>query len=113
MVDLKEMDLDKNEVTFSDFTKINHDMFYNRFIEYWNNRIAGETITPVHMERFMKRTSTKNSENLIRGKKMEGWMEGRIGKKMDPTWVKMIIIIGVIAFIALLAFVIMQKMGYI
>ena len=112
MVDLKAIDLEKNEVTYKDFTTITHDQFYNKFVQHWDHLIAGETLSPVHMERFMKRTSTKNSENLIRGKKVEGYMEGRFGQKMDAAWVKYIIIIGVIAFIVLLGLVIMNKMGY-
>ena len=113
MVDLKSIDLEKNEIQYMDFETVNHDKFYNTFIQYWQNRIAGETLSVVHMERFMKRTSTKNSENLIRGKKIEGYMEGRFGKKMDANWVKYILIIGIIAFVGLLGAVIMQKMGFI
>ena len=113
MVDVKSIDLDKNKVTYKDFDEVDHDKFYNAFIEHWNGLIAGETLSPVHMERFMKRTSTKNSENLIRGKKVEGYMEGRFGKKVDASWVKYVIIFGVIAVIALIAFVIMQKMHFI
>lgn len=118
MVDLKKIDLDKCEVTFAEnegikgFETVNHDEFYNTFVQHWDRRIAGETLSPVHMERFMKRTSTKNSENLIRGKKVEGYMEGRFGKKMDPGWIKIILIIGVIAFIGILAAVVMQKLGF-
>lgn len=112
MVDIKEINLDKNEVTYPDYTTISHQQFYDKFVEHWNGLIAGETLSPVHMERFMKRTSTKNSENLIRGKKVEGYMEGRFGKKMDVSWVKYILIIGIIAFIGLLGVFIMQKMGY-
>lgn len=112
MVELKEIDLENNSVKFEDFTIITHDDFYNKFVEHWNHRIAGETLSPVHMERFMKRTSTKNSENLIRGKKVEGYMEGRFGKKMDPAWIKMILIIAIISFVGLLGVFIMQKMGF-
>lgn len=112
MVDLKKIDLEKNEVTFEDFSTVNYDEFYNKFVQHWNGLIAGETLSPVHMERFMKRTSTKNSENLIRGKKVEGYMEGRFGKKMDASWVKYILIIAIVAFVGLLGVFIMQKMGF-
>ena len=112
MVDIKSIDLDKNQVTFEDFSTVDHDKFYNAFVEHWNGLIAGETLSPVHMERFMKRTSTKNSENLIRGKKVEGYMEGRFGKKMDAGWIKIVLIIAVVAFIAILGLVVMQKLGY-
>jgi len=112
MVDLKAIDLEKCEVTFLNHDTVNHSEFYNRFVQHWNGRIAGETLSPVHMERFMKRTSTKNSENLIRGKKVEGYMEGRFGKKMDAAWLKYVIIIAIVAFIGLLAVFIMQKMGF-
>jgi hypothetical protein len=112
MVDLKKIDLDKNEVTYDNFDTVTHDQFYNAFVQHWNNRIAGETLSPVHVERFMKRTSTKNSENLIRGKKVEGYMEGRFGKKMDPAWIKIVLIVGIVAFIGILAAVVAQKLGY-
>lgn len=112
MVDLKSINLEKNEVTYPDFTTINHDQFYNTFVQFWQNRIAGETLSMAHMERFMKRTSTKNSENLIRGKKVEGYMEGRFGKKMDAAWIKYILIVAIVAFVGLLGVFIMQKMGF-
>ena len=112
MVDLKSIDLVKNEVTFPDHTIITHEDFYNKFIQHWDGLIAGETLSPVHMERFMRRTSTKNSADLIRGKKVEGYMEGRFGKKMDPAWIKMLLVIGLVSFVGLLAVFIMQKMGF-
>lgn len=118
MVNIKSINLETNEVTFDkdnpglkEFDTLNHDQFYNKFVEHWSQRIAGETLSPVHMERFMKRTSTKNTENLIRGKKVEGYMEGRFGKKMDPAWIKMILIIAIVGFVGLLGVFIMQKMG--
>jgi len=112
MVDLIAIDLEKNEVEYKDHERVTHDEFYNKFVQHWDHLIAGETLSPVHMERFMKRTSTKNSENLIRGKKVEGYMEGRFGKKMDAAWLKYVIIIAIGAFIVILGAVIMQKMGY-
>lgn len=113
MVELKEIDLEKNEVTYKDFTKVNYDQFYDAFVSYWNNRIAGETISPFDMERFMKRGSTKNLKQLIDAKKAEGYLEATIGKKIDPGWMKWILILAVCGLIGIVAWFIMTKMGLI
>lgn len=113
MVEIKEIDLEKNEVTFADFSKVNHDVFYDAFVNYWNNRIAGETVSPFDMERFMKRGSSKNLKQLVDGKKAEGFMEASIGKKLDPGLMKMIIIMVIIGAAALIAIVVIKQMGLI
>ena len=40
MVEIREIDLKTNEVTYEDFSKVNYGMFYDAFVSYWNNRIA-------------------------------------------------------------------------
>ena len=113
MVELKSIDLEKNEVQYEDFSRINYEEFYQKFLAYWNHRIAGETISPFDMERFMKRGSSKNLKQLIEGKKAEGFMEASLGKKLDSGMVKLILIMAIVGIGIIIAFMVMQKMGLI
>jgi hypothetical protein len=112
MVDLRVIDVDKNEVTFDNFEKVSFNEFQNEFIKHWNGRIAGETISPFDIERFMKRGSSKNLKQLVDGKKAEGFMEATIGRKMDPGLIKMILILAVVGAIALIALFVLKQMGW-
>ena len=96
MVEIKEMDLDNNEITYEDYSKVSFGKFQDAFISHWNKRIAGETISPFYMERFMKRSSSKNVSQLVHGKKAEGFLEATTGKKMDPGLLKMIVIVVIV-----------------
>ena len=112
MVDLKEIDLINNSVTFDDFKKINHGQFMDTFTAYWTNRIAGETVNPTDMERFMKRGSAKNLAQLCKAKKVEGYLEASVGKKMDPGMMRIIIIMVIVGAVALIALVVLKQMGF-
>lgn len=106
MIDIKSVDVDKNLVVFEDFDEVTPEKFQLRFTKYFEGFVAGETLNPFDMERFMKRSSSKNMEHLIGGKKMEGFLEASLGKKLDANWLKMILIlvvVGVIATVAVLA----------
>ena len=111
MVEIKEMDLENNEVTFEDFSKVNYDQFENEFREHFNHLIAGETLSPFDIERFMKRTSSKNVSQLVHGKKAEGFLEATTGKKMDPGIVKFILIMILITVIAVIAVFALKSFG--
>ena len=111
MVEIKEMDLVNNEITYADYSKVNYSKFYDAFVEYWNSRIAGETISPFEIERFMKRSSSKNLKQLIDGKKAEGFLEATLGKKMDPGMLKIILILVLVGVIAAVAVFILKGMG--
>ena len=111
MVNLKKIDCVKNEVTYEDHTIVSFDEFYNKFLMFWNGRIAGETINPFDMERFMKRSSSKNLKQLIDASKTEGFMEASLGKKLDAGLVKFILIVLAVVFVGIVAAVILQKMG--
>lgn len=110
MVDIKAIDLNKDEVTYEDYSKIDYSKFYDAFISYWNNKIVGETLSPFDMERFMKRGSAKNLDQLCKAKKVEGYLEASIGKKLDSGMIKIIIVMVVVAVIALVVVMIVQKM---
>ena len=103
MVEIKEIDLHKNEVTYEDFSKVDYYKFYDAFVSYWNNKIVGETLSPFDIEIFMKRGSAKNLDQLCKAKKVEGYLEASIGKKMDAGFVKMILILVVIGIIGVVA----------
>lgn len=111
MVEVKEIDLVKNEITYEDYSKVDYGKFYDAFVEYWNKRIAGETITPFDIERFMKRSSSKNLKQLIDGKKAEGFLEATLGKKMNPELLKMILILVLVGVIAAVVVFIVKGMG--
>jgi len=111
MVEIKEMDLENNEITYEDFSKVNFSKFQDKFISHWNKRIAGETISPFDIERFMKRSSSKNLKQLIDGKKAEGILEMTLGKKMDPGMLRMLIIMVIVGAAALIAVVVIKQMG--
>ena len=111
MVEIKKMDLDKNEVMFDDYSTVNYEKFYDTFVSFWNKRIAGETISPFDIERFMKRGSSKNLDQLCRAKKTEGYLEASIGKKVDPGLMKIIIIGVVVGAIIFIAVYLMKQMG--
>ena len=113
MVEIKQMDLENNKIIFEDYTEVNYDKFYDTFVSYWNNRIAGETVSPFDMERFMKRGSSKNLKQLLDGKKAEGFIEAAIGKKLDPGIMKMIVIAVIVGAAAMIALVVIKQMGII
>jgi hypothetical protein len=110
MVKIREMDLDKNEVTFEDYSKISFSEFQDRLLGFFDSLIAGETLSFSSIERFMKRSSSKNLKQLIEGKKAEGFLEATIGKKLNPMWTKMILLILVLGLVGIVAAVILQKM---
>ena len=113
MVEIKEMDLENNEVTYEDFSKVNYDVFENKLREHFNNLIAGETLSPFDIERFMKRTSSKNVSQLVHGKKAEGFLEATTGKKLDPGLTKIIIIMVLVMAGLGIAFFAIKSMGLI
>jgi hypothetical protein len=113
MVEIKEMDLENNEITYEDYSKISFGKFQDAFMAYWNKRIAGETISPFYVERFMKRSSSKNVSQLLHGKKAEGFLEATTGKKMDPGMLKIIIIAVIVGAGALIAVVVIKQLGLI
>lgn len=82
MTDITSVNKAEKSVTFEGGDIINLKDFHNKFVEHFDNRIAGETILPAHMERFMRRSSSKNLKQLVDGKKAEGYMEGALDKTL-------------------------------
>jgi len=113
MVEIKQMDLEHNKIVFDDYSEVDYDKFYDAFVSYWNNKIAGETVSPFDMERFMKRGSAKNLKQLVDGKKAEGFIEAAIGKKLDPALMKMIFIAVIVGAGIMIAVVVIKQLGLI
>ena len=80
MAEVVRIDEQNKKVFFDDNTHVDFKGFIDAFQAFFKNRIAGETVTFSDMERFMSRTSAKNLKFLMKGKKMEGYLEGSMDK---------------------------------
>jgi hypothetical protein len=89
------------------------DDFMTRWNAFWNNRIAGETLVFTDMERFMTRTSGKNLSNLMRGKKMEGYMEGSMDRMLTKGQKIAIATVVTIIFVVIIVYIILENQGLI
>jgi len=87
--------------------------FKFKWDSFWNKRIAGETITFGDMERFMSRTSAKNLKLLMKGKKMEGYLEGSMDKMLSKRQTIALGVIVTIAMVGVIALVILKNQGMI
>lgn len=111
MTDVKSVNPQKDSVTFTDGTTITHDDFVESFKEYFHKRIAGETLMPLNMERFMKRGSAKNLKQLVDGKKHEGFMEGASTQMLSPKAKWSLIGIATAFIVVMIALMIARNMG--
>ena len=106
-MDIKSIDKNSKTITFDDDTTLTHNDFLHKFRTFLSHRIAGETLVPADMERFMRRTSGKNLSLLMKGKKMEGYMEGSMdrmlthGQKIALATVVTIVFVGIILYFIL------------
>jgi len=82
MVEVTKVDDANKIVYFDDGTTLTRQDFIEHFQTFFKGRIAGETLLPNDMERFMRRTSAKNLHLLMQGKKMEGYLEGAMDKML-------------------------------
>jgi len=92
---------------------VDMDGFKKAWDLFWSERIAGETITFGDMERFMSRTSTKNLKLLMKGKKMEGYLEGSLDKLLTKGQKIAIGTVVTLVMVAVLAMVILKNQGVI
>lgn len=88
-------------------------MFLERYRYFWQHRIAGETLIPSSIEHFMRRTSGKNLEALMKGKKMEGYMEGSMDKMLTAGQKMAIGSIVVLIFVGMIVFIVLKNQGMI
>lgn len=85
--------------------------FIDRWNKFWMNRIAGETLVFSDMERFMTRTSGKNLSNLMKGKKMEGYMEGVMDKMLTRGQKIALATVVTIIFIIIIVYIVLRNQG--
>ena len=96
---------------FDDGTNITINEFIEQFREFLKRRVAGETLVPADMERFMQRTSSKNLKLLMQGKKQEGFMEAVQNKVLTPAQKMAIGGVAVIIVVIAVALVIAKSGG--
>jgi hypothetical protein len=110
MTDIKNIDIEKNKVTFDDFDEVTPEKFMLLFQRHLTGFVAGETLNPFDMERFMKRGSSKNLKQLCDGKKAEGFDEASLGKKMDAGMMRFLLIMLLVVGIAVAAVVVLKAL---
>jgi hypothetical protein len=113
MVDINRIDKNNKTVYFDNGVSIDYKGFIDRFRLFMKNRIAGESLYPADMERFMRRTSGKNLSQLMKGKKMEGYFEG-VSDKMLTRGQKIALgTVMALVFVGLIIFIILRNQGII
>ena len=113
MVDIRSIDKKTRTVYFDDGSSIDYPGFIDRFRLFMQGRVAGETLYPADMERFMRRTSSKNLTALMKGKKMEGYMEGTMDKFLTRGMKIAIGTIVIIVFLAIVVYYFLKGQGVI
>jgi hypothetical protein len=111
--EVKTINENTHSVSFDDGTDVNLDTFKYTFLEFLQKRIAGETLVPSDMERFMARTSAKNLKLLMKGKKMEGYLEGSMDKFLSKGSKITLLTIMVIVIVITVVVVILRSQGII
>lgn len=99
-------------VIFDDDEKLTVDEYKEAFIKHFDKRIAGETLLPADMERFMNRSSAKNLKQLLDVKKAEGVIEGSIGKKLSPGMKIALMTIVIVVIVMLVVLYMAKSMGF-
>lgn len=112
-LDIQGIDIQNKTVTLTNNITITFDMFLERYRYFWQHRIAGETLIPSSIEHFMRRTSGKNLEALMKGKKMEGYMEGSMDKMLTAGQKMAIGSIVVLIFVGMIVFIVLKNQGMI
>ena len=110
-MEIEYIDKENKTVHYDDKSSVSHDEFLKKFTHFFKGKIAGETLVPVDMEWFMKRTSGKNLEQLMKGKKYEGFLEGSQGKMLTKGQKIAIGTVVTIVFVGLIIFVVLNQQG--
>jgi len=113
MVDIRNIDKKNRTVYYDDGSSITYKNFVDRFRQFMKQRIAGESLYPADMERFMRRTSGKNLSQLMKGKKLEGYFEGVSDKLLTRGQKIAIGTVVAIIMVAVIVFVILRNQGLI
>ena len=112
MTEIQSIDKENKIVHFDDNTQITVEDFENKFKEFFKCRIAGETLMPMDMERFMKRGSSKNLKQLVDGKKAEGVEEGSMDQFLSPRMKISLIGVFTVVIIIMVIIVVARNMGF-
>jgi len=112
-LDIKHINIQQKLVTLTDNRVINFKNFMDQSRWFWQYRIAGETLVPSSIEHFMRRTSGKNLEALMKGKKMEGYMEGSMDKMLTKGQKIAIGAIVTLSFVGLIILIALKNQGLI
>lgn len=110
-MNVDHVDTNSKTVYFDDGSSLDHHSFMKKFTEFFQGRIAGETLVPTDMEHFMRRTSGKTLELLMKGKKYEGYMEGVSDKILSKGQKIAVATIATLAMIGLIAFIVLRNEG--
>lgn len=113
MTDIDHIDKTNKTVYFTDETNITHEGFKKKFRTFLTGRIAGETLVPADMERFMRRASGKSLEQLMKSKEMEGYMKGASDKVLTRGQKIAIATVVTVVFVGIVVFVILRSQGMI
>ena len=111
MVDITNIDRENKTVFYDDGTRITFKGFIDNFRVFMKSRIAGESLYPADMERFMRRTSGKNLSQLMKGKKMEGYMEGSSDKLLTKGQKIAIGAVVTLIMVAIMVFILLKSQG--
>ena len=112
-IDIQTVDPLAKTVTFTDGSILGFDIFMERYRQFWQHRIAGETLVPSAIEHFMRRTSGKNLSALMKGKKMEGYMEGSMDKMLTRGQKLAVGTIITLSFVGVILLIILKSQGLI
>ena len=109
--DIQSINIIDRTVTLTNGFIIDFDIFMETYRGFWKQRIAGETLVPSAIEHFMRRTSGKNLSALMKGKKMEGYMEGSMDKLLTPGQKIAIGTIITLSFVGLIILIALKNQG--
>ncbi|MBD3321809.1 MAG: hypothetical protein GF350_12000 [Chitinivibrionales bacterium] len=112
-LDIQSINTTAKTVTLTDNTVLTFQSFLDSYRLFWQARIAGETLVPSSIEHFMRRTSGKNLSALMKGKKMEGYMEGSMDKMLTRGQKVAIGTIVTLSFVGLIILIALKNQGMI
>ena len=113
MVEIKSIDEETKTVTFDNDETVSHQEFLEKFLDFWEGKIAGQTITHVDFERFINRSSARNLKLLMKCKKMEGYLEGSMDKFLSKGQKIAITSFAVVGMMVIIGFVVLKNQGII
>jgi len=113
MIQIDHIDKANKKVFYTNGTSITYEDFIKRFRSFLTGRVAGETIVTADMERFMRRTSGKSLSQLMKSKKLEGYMEGASDKMLTRGQKIALATVVTVVFVGIVVFVILRSQGLI